>query len=236
MPNYKKRYGLKKKTYKRKRQYGYKKRAMKKYSKPQVQKMRSGNNKFLPDAIQTKLTYADQLTLTSTAGAVAIQQYAFNNIQDPDYTNGGTNHQPMGYDQLSALYEEYIVYGCSYKIKVIGYSDTGVLTVTKTDDATQVGTSDWVNMIEQPYTQQRYLQIGAVKPTIIKGYMGVKKLRGQSKYDDYQTTLTGASPSNQVFLNLNYQTFDKASTSSIDCVVTLKFYCKFKGRVQLASS
>ena len=228
-----KRFRSRKKSKRRVSRFGRRRRAIRRYNRPSVRVIKEPSS-VVPDILRTRLVYSALEKLTDAGGALTSVTYSGNSAYDPQTALGG--HQPMGYDQLSALYEEYIVYGCSYKIKVIGYSDTGVLTVTKTDDATQVGTSDWVNMIEQPYTQQRYLQIGAVKPTIIKGYMGVKKLRGQSKYDDYQTTLTGASPSNQVFLNLNYQTFDKASTSSIDCVVTLKFYCKFKGRVQLASS
>ncbi len=60
----------------------------------------------------TKLVYGVNVTLT-TAGSVALGTYyrfRLNSLYDPDVT--GTGHQPYQYDQLTAIYQNYIVKGC----------------------------------------------------------------------------------------------------------------------------
>lgn len=57
----------------------------------------------------TTLTYADQpYTLNpGAAGAAAVQVIAANGLYDVDIT--GIGHQPTGFDQYMALYNEYVV-------------------------------------------------------------------------------------------------------------------------------
>lgn len=65
-----------------------------------------------PMAMIAKLRYTDYLTLTpGTAGVVDENVYRMNSIFDPDFTNGGSNHQPMYHDNYAAVYNHYIVIG-----------------------------------------------------------------------------------------------------------------------------
>jgi hypothetical protein len=54
-----------------------------------------------------KLTYADHASYDPTATVVAYNTYRANGLYDPDYTS--TGHQPLGYDQWSALYFCWVV-------------------------------------------------------------------------------------------------------------------------------
>jgi len=67
-----------------------------------------------------KLTYADQIRLDPTVGGVP-KTYVFraNSLFDPDYSF--TGHQPLYYDQYSAIYKAYKVYGS--KITITGAND-----------------------------------------------------------------------------------------------------------------
>lgn len=62
----------------------------------------------------TKVKYTDEFDLTLTSGS--LNNYAFNSngLYDPDQT--GTGHQPLGYDQLSAMYSRYRVFKVSWKV------------------------------------------------------------------------------------------------------------------------
>lgn len=182
---------------------------------------------------QCKLKYVDAISLTSTLGATVQQQYAFNDLYDPDYT--GTGHQPMGFDQLATIYEKYQVTGMAYKISTLGFSDNSVACVNWSDSAT-VKFADWKEAAEQKYNKIRYLQQGSMKPTYLKGYMSTKRLLGLSKTDDLPYTAVSSSPSDRTFFNMLFQTYDEASTSSAEFVVTLTFYCKFTGRKQLSKN
>lgn len=59
-----------------------------------------------------QLTYGVNVTLT-TAGSTSLGTYyrfRLNSLYDPDVT--GTGHQPYQYDQLTAIYQSYIVKSC----------------------------------------------------------------------------------------------------------------------------
>jgi len=55
----------------------------------------------------TKLVYCDQASYDATTSTVAYNCYRANSVFDPDLTGAG--HQPMGYDQQSALYHCWVV-------------------------------------------------------------------------------------------------------------------------------
>lgn len=92
---------------------------------------------------QLKMThrYADLITLTSTAGSQDNYLYRTNGMYDTDFTASG--HQPMYFDQLTALYDHYTVIGSKIKLKIMsdsvvqGGSQVGIfinddITVTQT--------------------------------------------------------------------------------------------------------
>jgi len=57
---------------------------------------------------RVKLPYYEfQLSLSSTAGAIATYIFSANGVYDPNIT--GTGHQPMGFDTLMLYYEQYTV-------------------------------------------------------------------------------------------------------------------------------
>jgi len=63
---------------------------------------------IFPAQTRRKLFYYDYgLTRSGTAGAVSNYFFTANGLFDPNIT--GTGHQPMGFDQLMLLYEQYTV-------------------------------------------------------------------------------------------------------------------------------
>jgi len=62
--------------------------------------------------------YAQYVNLDATAGALAKQVFRANSLFDPDYT--GTGHQPMGHDEMNAVYGHYLV--LRSEIRVTGFS------------------------------------------------------------------------------------------------------------------
>lgn len=66
---------------------------------------------------RAKLSYYDQLSLTTGAGVAGTYVYSANGLYDPDITS--TGHQPMPFDQLMLSFEHYCVVGakmtCNFK-------------------------------------------------------------------------------------------------------------------------
>ncbi len=70
----------------------------------------------LPRSFRRLLRYAETFSLsTGTAGVIGTVQTMFlNSVYDPNST--GTGHQPYGFDQLAAFYQQYLVHGVRFKI------------------------------------------------------------------------------------------------------------------------
>jgi len=74
-----------------------------------------------PNRLYAKLRYVDQLTLNADnlTGLTGTEiPYRLNSLFDPYFLTGG--HQPLGYDQLTPLYQRYKVYKVEVQVAVRG--------------------------------------------------------------------------------------------------------------------
>lgn len=91
-----------------------KRRARKRRTQPRIQKALGG----FPASQIVKLTYAQEVTLDSTAGFFAENTFRLNSIFDPDFTGGG--HQPMNRDIWGVIYGHYTVLSTKMKATYAG--------------------------------------------------------------------------------------------------------------------
>lgn len=94
-----------------------------------------------PDTYKTKLRYAGTYERTFD-GVTGLNQYVWNlnSLYDPDQT--GTGAQPTYFDQLTAVYAKYRVYGCMIEVTVFNRQPSDPLymsTITRSDNS---GTSE----------------------------------------------------------------------------------------------
>lgn len=76
-----------------------------------------------PNFMDVKLVYSESITLTNPAGGGAIERFGANDCYDPYSGVGG--HQPLNYDQYSALYQKWVVVKSNIVVRPIS---TGVPT------------------------------------------------------------------------------------------------------------
>jgi len=75
---------------------------------------------LIPFTRVVKLRYATQINLASASSStVRLHTFSGNNLYDPDVS--GIGHQPLGHDQMAALYEYYRVRGSKIRCKVLNY-------------------------------------------------------------------------------------------------------------------
>lgn len=74
--------------------------------------------KGFPKKLTVTHKYVENISagFTSTAGSLATYSFRLNSLFDPNET--GTGHQPMYFDQVSALYNHYHVIGAKAVIKI----------------------------------------------------------------------------------------------------------------------
>lgn len=114
MPTYKKPYKkyrkYKKRTYKKKNPSGKRVNAV----------SASSGQLPLPNRILTRHRYCETRTLDGASGAAASYTYAVNGLYEPI----AAGHQPMGFDQFAALYQNYKVVGAKITATFTNNSNT----------------------------------------------------------------------------------------------------------------
>lgn len=69
-----------------------------------------------PAKVKSLHRYNETILLTATSGVLTTYAFSCNGMYDPNIS--GTGHQPLYFDQLSAIYNHYTVIGSKCTIKV----------------------------------------------------------------------------------------------------------------------
>lgn len=225
---YKKKYYNKKKKYSKRKRSGRKYRKV--YSKAKITRVRGTG---FSDTTFVKLNYVDRLTLSPGA---TYCQYTFrgNSLFDPDYT--GTGHQPMYFDQYTAIYNKYRVLASSITIDAADVSGDSALYMICTPN-TDVLTATSIPLVME--------QTGSVAPRMIpiaqrgpmpklKLFATTRKVMGLSKgeiNDDTYSATSGANPSNIWYWNIFFSSVDDVHHVIASVIVKLTYYVQFYDRL-----
>lgn len=190
-----------------------------------------------PDAYKCKLKYSETLQLTATLGATIMSIYRANSLYDPKYAVGGS--QPRYYDQLTAVYQKYLVTGCKAKIHWSNQSST-----VPANCVIQFGDQDPTGYTLYDLTEFRYSKLTQVGTASGEGnaksqmYISMGKILGQNSLnsDPYIYTGVNADPIDEVFCTIAATATDGASTVNVYATVELTFYCLFKGVKNVTAS
>lgn len=93
-----------------------------------------------------KLTYYDQLSLSTGAGSAGNYVYSANGLYDPDITS--TGHQPMPFDQLMLSFEHYCVMGAKMHVSFKNASTTNTIGIAIAARASATPTTVVINLVE----------------------------------------------------------------------------------------
>nr|UOF80369.1 capsid protein [Cressdnaviricota sp.] len=213
----------------RKQRNPYRKRS--KYVSARKMPMRMAKPIFrsgVPTHLFTKLKYSDIYSLTGTT-APTQQVWRINSLHDPDLT--GTGHQPYYYDQLTAMWDAYRVYGAKFEFwfETTTGSENAAVCIRATYNNNPDSSVDISQSMERPNEIVRMLT--PQRPTYIKKYFSVASVYGTSKQrvrtDDIFSALVGANPGNVAYLTLSGQTANESSGAiAITARVRITFYAK----------
>lgn len=195
---------------------------------------------IVPDRMFTKLKYNLTRTL-DPAPAAATVTYAFrgNSLYDPEYSVGG--QQPMGYDQWTALYNQYRVHASSISIKFMSTSSTeaGGFTKIVLFPSTTPASGSYSGNNEQPYSRSIFLANNGINQGYLRGKMLTKKMLGIKSvaYDEDLAGVTGSDPAKQWYWILYGSSInDLANIAGVYMDIKVTYFTEFFGRVQLARS
>jgi hypothetical protein len=171
----------------------YKRKAM--VTKP-AQSLAVAGPRPYPAYYRCKLTYATFLNLDPTISTTGTTWYfSANSLFDPDVS--GTGHQPLGFDQLAAVYNKYRVLKSHIEciFAATGNQSTGCAQASiRTTRGTSLQTN-WETIREQPNCRSTLIT-PAYNPKLIVGWNS--KYLSKNQQDDLQAQ-TGSNPVNNEY-------------------------------------
>lgn len=188
---------------------------------------------LMPDRVLTTLLYAEPNVSVVTGQPASFHIFRSNSLYDPNQTAGG--HQPMGYDQWAAFYDQYIVHKARIMIDVLIFSQAGFLSVTHSNDLTQPTNMD--QAFEMPYS--KHLSVRAIDQSRARLSMSVslKKFMGKPRldYTDDAASIATDPVSTNYFI-IRAQSFDNVTNMNCSVSVRIVYYAEFFDRKQIGQS
>ena len=191
-----------------------------------------------PKKVTMTHKYCEIVPLTSNASAMVNYQWHCNGMFKPNYT--GTGHQPMFFDQMTALYDHYTVIGSKIVVKVTPYDTTAgqktayvglfinddpTVTPTAVNEICEQGSGSLVTMAPYP-----------TNPLVLSKKWSAKKTFGGTVMSNnaLQGSATSNPSENQLF-TLVYSTVG-GSVQTIAIEVMIEYIAVWTEIRDLASS
>lgn len=177
-----------------------------------------------PKKIQMTHRYVESTNVNSSSGAFSTYFFSCNGMYDPNIT--GTGHQPMYFDQMTALYDHYTVIGSKCTFQFIPTSSTvGAVAVGGliNDDTSTTATS-FPTMMENSLVKPKYINFSSSLPTIITLKWSAKKFFGKGTLANSEMRGTSASnPTEQSYFQAYVQSIDGITTNNITVQVCIEY-------------
>lgn len=179
--------------------------------------------------------YVQSQVVGAAAATLGVYNFCANGMYDPYLT--GTGHQPMYFDQMTALYNHYTVIGSKIKVTLVPADQNYVVGILLNDDTTTLPAS-WDAAAEQSLANSKVVLVNAVRPTFITSKWSAKKVFGGSVLanDELQGSAL-ANPVEQSVYTVSFQTLDKiTAVSSIFIKFEIEYIAVWRELKEVAQS
>ncbi len=215
----------------------------------QVVQVQRGTMPFAEN-YRVRLRYCDRVQLTTAGSVNTATTYSFRlgSLFDPDYT--GTGHQPYQYDQLTTVYNKYVVEKVDFRVRFRQVASSpitslwcGYSLLTDTN-ANASANGDTLNEIRERSTAL-VAPLAAVNnkanfqtwsgSVVLRQLFGVTEMQYYGDQEDF-AAIYNANPSRQCFLELCLMDPDSGSSTTVEADVELVYHAKMFGYVAPSQS
>lgn len=183
-----------------------------------------------PQSHYVKLIYQHNGSFNLAASALSTSTFNLNSMFDPDQS--GVGHQPMYFDQFSAVYKKYCVYACKVQLSfALGFATNNQFypSLTVLPYVGTFTTTDQQYAAEQKRAYHTIL-IPAQRPFSYKGFFRNHQLLGITKAklmsEDNYSALVTADPVTATRLMIMTQNNDTGTSQPIVWRAHLTYYAK----------
>lgn len=207
----------------------YKKPYKKRYNRNRRNYKLSIKKSPMPTKFTTKLKYSDtfSLTATTTAGTATAYIYSGNGLYDPDITSV-LNHQPRGFDELMAIYNNYRVLGCKITLRGCWLDpNVGVVfgAAVFNDSSIKSLLTDY---LERSYSVKRICGTNDGSSVITMNYKFCPhKFLGQKYDEDTLSGTASANPSDQAYIHVFLASVKGSAGSEMAGSIEIEYLTQF---------
>lgn len=189
-----------------------------------------------PKELRMKHRYCSTGTLSFTSGLLNTYQFRCNGMFDPDHT--GTGHQPLYFDQLTAIYDHFIVRNSKITLRA-ACPTTNAVPVSVgifINDDTTVTPSTLQNCAEISSSVYKTLNTTCSEVVLSKKWSCVEAFGPASLNDPELQGSASADPTEQQLFTIFGGACDSTTTSRIDFIVTVEYDAIWTELKDIASS
>lgn len=189
---------------------------------------------------QVKFThkYCEFFNNVSTSGVPQAYRFRANGMFDPNHT--GTGHQPLFFDQLGAIYDQYTVISSKITVSAVPSASSTVpqqVGININDDAVGIAAVDINTINEQTESSFKQIAYTPEAPVMLTRYWSALKSFGANPLANSELRGTLSSdPTEQMFFVLYSAAIDGASTVGIWCTVTIEYTAIWNELKDISSS
>ncbi len=153
-----------------------------------------------------RLRYSGTASLSSTSGVVAGYVLRANDLFDPDFTS--TGRQPMGFDQMIAFYNHFVVLKARLVVTFVntGSSTSPTVCIRQDADSTIITNFDQIKEFGGCVYEQLEAKGSYGQNKVLELSVDIAKLQGVNRQAIVADTAlqgnAGASPSEVTFLHM----------------------------------
>lgn len=200
--------------------------------------VRNGPQAF-PNRVSNMHRYVDRVTVALAFGAGSFR-FSANGMFDPNIT--GVGHQPLYFDQISALYNFYYVMKSNIKVSLFGPHQESAaqptLVISQVTDNASSGNFD--TEAERP-SSSRILctDLGTgqgMYPSVWNTFDAKKRYGSQIVNNPEYRGTSATNPNEQTYFNI--QVSDKALSglTSVDVLVEINYFAEWNDRKLVSGS
>lgn len=146
---------------------------------PRFRTLKDNSHSSRAQFTRTSLTYCEHgITVDPGIASAGVYVFAANGLYDPNHT--GVGHQPAGFDQYMALYNEYLVVGSTITVWFTATNESEICNVGVFLEDFSATDLDW----------RRYVENGNGNYTILDAYKtggGNKKVTHKADISKFST-------------------------------------------------
>lgn len=187
----------------------------------------------IPKQLFNRLKYAETVNVAIGVSGLGSYLYSCNGMYDPNIT--GTGHQPMYFDQWSAMYNHYTVLKSTMKATVVANTTGATIFSLGQDDDTTINAANSYTIWERPGYQTKVVN-SPVEPsgTSLWSKWDAKKVFGADPQSD--PALQGSATSNPTEQTFYVIYFDTLPSTTVTVLVEIWYDVVWDEYVSMVSS